>query len=167
MATTATHKIKKICLKIFATIIIAFFFLSCTFWIDMNIDSLSFMALFYCPWIFFLFCYYTYMLWSEKNVTGERLLLLPVLQKLHLFKDYSSNFDKKKELLKTTLPVLITSIICPFIATLISDSQHDDENFMLPFFLLIIAPILIIVNLVKAYSQKWLNSQEQNNNTNN
>lgn len=96
-------------------------------------------------------------------MTGERLLLLPVPQKLHLLKDYSSNFDKKKELLKTTLPVPIASIICPFIATLISDSQHDDDNFMLSFFLLIIAPILIIVNLVKAYSQKWLYSQEHNN----
>lgn len=167
MATAEIHKIKKCCAKILATIIIAFFFLSCTFWIDEGVDCLSFLALFYCPWIFFMFCYYTYILWSKKNVTGERLLLLPVLQRLHLFKDYSSNIDKKKELLKTTLPVIFTSIICPFIATLISDSQHDDENFMLSFFLLIIAPILIIVNLVKAYSQKWLNSQEQNNNTNN
>lgn len=164
MATT--YKIKKICLKIFATIIIAFFFLSCTFWMDEDIDGFPFLALFYCPWIFFLFCYYTYILWSKKNVTGERLLLLPVLQKLHLFKDYSSNFDKKRELLRTTLLVLITSIMCPFIATLISDSQHDDDNFMLSFFLLIIAPILIIVNLVKAYSQKWLYNQEQNNTNN-
>ena len=106
MTTTATHKIKNICLKIFATIIIAFFFLSCTFWIDEDIDGLPFLALFYCPWIFFLFCYYAYMLWSKKNVTGERLLLLPVLQKLHLFKDYSSNFDKKKELLKKIADIL-------------------------------------------------------------
>ena len=160
---TKLHKIKKFCAKILATIITAFFFLSCTFWIDTDVDGLLFIALFYCPWILFLFCYYTYILWSKKNVTGERLLLLPVLQKLHLLKDYSSNFDKKKQLLKTTLPVLIASIICPFIATLISDSQHDDDNFMLSFFLLIIAPILIIVNLVKAYSQKWLYSQEHNN----
>ena len=79
MTTTATYKIKKTCLKIFATIIIAFFFLSCTFWTDTSIGCLLFMALFYYPWIFILFSYYTYIMWSKKNVTGERLLMLPIL----------------------------------------------------------------------------------------
>ena len=114
---------------------------------------------FYFPWFFTLFVYYTYLLWSKKTVTGEKVLLLPLLQKISLFQHYSAeSISKKKELIKTVLPFLLTSIVCPFISLLYCDNKHD---YTIPGLLCATAPILLLINLVKAYSIKWLYSQNQ------
>ena len=119
-----------------------------------------FLWIFYNYWCFLLLVYYTFLLWSKKTITGERILLLPLLQRIQLFQDYTNNMAKKKELVKTVLPVLVASTICPFITTLIymSSNNHKLEIYTL---LLVIAPLLLVVNLIKAYTQKWLYSQEK------
>lgn len=122
-------------------------------------DGMLFLAVFYFPWFFTLFVYYTYLLWSKKTVTGEKVLLLPLLQKISLFQHYSAeSISKKKELIKTVLPFLLTSIVCPFISLLYCDNKHD---YTIPGLLCATAPILLLINLVKAYSIKWLYSQNQ------
>lgn len=151
--------IGKCAVKVFATLIMACFLL-----INGQIDDYKwchFVASFYDPLYIIFFVYYACLIWSKKDVTGEKMLLLPLLQKIHLFKEYSnSSIAMKKELIKIVLPFLITSIICPFIATLIywSCNERDLDIYVL---LLVIAPILFIINLTKAYAQKWLYSQEQ------
>ena len=63
----------------------------------------------------------------------------------------------KKDLIKTVLPFLLTSIICPFVSLFC----NDEDNYTLPALLCAIAPILLIINLTKSYSNKWLYSQKQ------
>ena len=63
----------------------------------------------------------------------------------------------KKDLIKTVLPFLLTSIICPFISIF----SNDGDNYTFSALLCAIAPILLIINLTKSYSNKWLYSQNQ------
>ena len=148
----------KYAVKICVTLTMACFFIVSSV-IFKACDGMLFLAVFYFPWFFTLFVYYTYLLWSKKPVTGEKVLLLPLLQKISLFQNYSSeSISKKKELIKTVLPFLLTSIVCPFISLLYCD---DKDDYTIPALLCATAPILLLINLVKAYSIKWLYSQNQ------
>lgn len=148
----------KYAVKICVTLTMACFFIVSSV-IFKVCDGMLFLAVFYFPWFFTLFVYYTYLLWSKKPVTGEKVLLLPLLQKISLFQNYSSeSISKKKELIKTVLPFLLTSIVCPFISLLYCD---DKDDYTIPALLCATAPILLLINLVKAYSIKWLYSQNQ------
>ena len=148
----------KYAVKICVTLTMACFFIVSSV-IFTACDGMLFLAVFYFPWFFTLFVYYTYLLWSKKTVTGEKVLLLPLLQKISLFQHYSAeSISKKKELIKTVLPFLLTSIVCPFISLLYCDNKHD---YTIPGLLCATAPILLLINLVKAYSIKWLYSQNQ------
>lgn len=148
----------KYAVKICVTLTMACFFIVSSV-IFTACDGMLFLAVFYFPWFFTLFVYYTYLLWSKKTVTGEKVLLLPLLQKISLFQHYSAeSISKKKELIKTVLPFLLTSIVCPFISLLYCDNKHD---YTIPGLLCATAPILLLINLVKAYTIKWLYSQNQ------
>ena len=148
----------KYAVKICVTLTMACFFIVSSV-IFTACDGMLFLAVFYFPWFFTLFVYYTYLLWSKKTVTGEKVLLLPLLQKISLFQHYSAeSISKKKELIKTVLPFLLTSIVCPFTSLLYCDNKHD---YTIPGLLCATAPILLLINLVKAYSIKWLYSQNQ------
>ncbi len=145
-------------IKVFIMAAMACAFIFCAIWDNIPDESIYYMGIFYYPWFLLLFCYYTYILWSRGKVTGELILMLPLLQKAHLFKDYSGDLSNKKELLQTILPVLATSIICPFIVALISGKLRRSS---FPFFMLAIPPALIIISIIKTYISKWLYSQEQ------
>ena len=148
----------KYAVKICVTLTMACFFIVSSV-IFTACDGMLFLAVFYFPWFFTLLVYYTYLLWSKKTVTGEKVLLLPLLQKISLFQHYSAeSISKKKELIKTVLPILLTSIVCPYISLLYCDNKHD---YTIPGLLCATAPILLLINLVKAYSIKWLYSQNQ------
>ena len=143
--------------KICVTLAMACFFIVCGIGFKYD-DAMNVLGVFYLPWFFIAFVYYTYLLWSKKPVTGEKILLLPVLQKISLFQNYSADsIPMKKELIKTVLPFLLTSIICPFISIF----SNDGDNYTFSALLCAIAPILFIINLVKSYSNKWLYSQKQ------
>lgn len=147
----------KYAVKICATCVMAFFFIVCGIGFKYD-DAMNVLGLFYLPWFFIAFVYYTYLLWSKKPVTGEKILLLPLLQKISLFQNYSADsIHMKKDLIKTVLPFLLTSIICPFVSLFC----NDKDNYTLPALLCAIAPILLIINLTKSYSNKWLYSQKQ------
>lgn len=152
----------KYAVKICVTLTMACFFIVSSV-IFTACDGLLFLAIFYFPWFFTLFVYYTYLVWSKKAVTGEKVLLLPLLQKISLFQNYSAeSISKKKELIKTVLPFLLTSIVCPFISLLLSLLYCDHkDDYTIPALLCATAPILLLINLVKAYSIKWLYSQNQ------
>jgi uncharacterized membrane protein len=145
--------------KVLLTLVMACFFIVSYNLMDEYRWSF-FLSFFYAPWFIVLFVYYASLIWSKSTVTGEKVLLLPLLQKIHLFKEYSNSITMKRELIKTILPFLTTSTICPFVATLIYWSCNK-RNLDIYVLLLIIAPILLIINLTKAYSQKWLYSQEK------
>ena len=145
--------------KICVTLAMACFFIVCSDGFT-HCDGMFLLAFFYFPWFAIAFVYYTYLLWNKKPVTGEKILLLPLLQKISLFQNYSADsIPMKKDLIKTVLPFLLTSIICPLVPIFCNDNQRDDYTFSA--LLCAIAPILLIINLVKSYSNKWLYSQKQ------
>ncbi len=151
--------IAKYVVKVLLTLVMVCFFIVSYNLMD-EYQWSFFLSFFYAPWFIVLFVYYTSLVWSKNTITGEKVLLLPLLQKMNLFKEYSNSITMKRELIKTILPFLITSTLCPFVATLIYWSCND-RNLDIYVLLLIIAPILLIINLTKAYSQKWLYSQEK------
>ena len=145
--------------KVLLTLVMTCFYLVNYFCME-SYEQTYFLWIFYNYWCFLLFVYYTYLLWSKKTITGERILLLPLLQRIHLFQEYTNNMAMKKELIKIVLPILVASTICPFITTLIYLSSNNCKLEIYTL-LLVIAPLLLIINLIKAYTQKWLYSQEQ------
>lgn len=149
----------KYAVKICVTLAMACFFIVCSD-VFTHCDGMILLAFFYFPWFVIAFVYYTYLLWSKESVTGEKILLLPLLQKVSLFQNYSADsIPMKKDLIKTVLPFLLTSIICPLVSIFCNDRQRDDYTFSA--LLCAIAPILLVINLVKSYSNKWLYSQKQ------
>lgn len=149
----------KYAVKICVTLAMACFFIVCSD-VFTHCDGMILLAFFYFPWFVIAFVYYTYLLWSKESVTGEKILLLPLLQKISLFQNYSADsIPMKKDLIKTVLPFLLTSIICPLVSIFCNDRQRDDYTFSA--LLCAIAPILLVINLVKSYSNKWLYSQKQ------
>ena len=150
-------------LKSFVTCVLAGFFVLCGFgFFTRDFSAVTIFFFIYAPWFLILLVYYTYLLWRRGPVKGESILLLPLLQKISLFKNYSaSNLAVKKDIIRTVLPVLITSTLCPFISALIqlTNGCHGVEWMSL---LLLSIPILIIlVDLIITYSQKWVYNQGQ------
>ena len=153
------HYFAKFC----TTLLMAGFFIASSICFCEEGDAMHFLAFIYFPWFTILFVYYTYMIWSKHPATGERILLLPLLQKISLFQNYSvDSIVTKKELIKTVLPFLLTSTVCPFISTIYTLCQNGYRyNTTFPTFLCAIAPILLLVILARAYSMKWLYAQKQ------
>ena len=151
------NRIGRYVVKICVTLAMACFFIVCSDGFT-HCDGMILLAFFYFPWFAITFAYYTYLLWSKKPVTGEKILLLPLLKKISLFQNYSADsIPMKKKLIKTVLPFLLTLIVCPFISIFC----NDGDNYIYSALLCAIAPILFIISLVKSYSIKWLYSQNQ------
>lgn len=147
---TVGKYVKNICVTL---IMACFFYINCVPFVEEN-NQTGFLCI-YVPWYIILFVYYTKLLWSKKAVTGEKILLLPLLQKISLFKNYSAdNITMKKQLVKTVLPCILTSL-CPIFAYSIDECIFEDEHIVL-FLCSFTFILLLVINLVKAYSAKWL-----------
>lgn len=114
-------------------------------------------AFIYIPWFIILFCYFTYYIWHEGSLSGDKVLLLPLLQRLRLFTNYETNsLSMRKELMRIVLPFLSTSVLCPFVSTLLL--INDDDRVMLTVAALLCSlPVVLLVRgLILAYAKEWL-----------
>ena len=78
---------------------------------------MAWMIIIYIPYYLFLSIYYIRLIWRYNGkISKEQLLLLPVLQKIGLLKDYKplERVDRQK-LFSTSFYGLILSVLCPAI----------------------------------------------------
>lgn len=114
-------------------------------------------VIFYIPCFIIMLFYYLRLIWSNAKVTGDKILLLPLLQKVNLFKTYNDNLKGKKELAKTVLPFLLSMIICPLLTSILYENvlhRRSQNGWLL--MLLLIPPIILVISIARSFVQSWV-----------
>lgn len=149
------HKqMKKIILSL---LLIAYAILSCSFmgaygdWVDAS-------AIICIPCWLIIGGYYLYLIWRKEKATGADILLLPLLQKIGIYKSYDDTERDKKNLAKTSLPFLLSLAACPLLVSILTACDDHFNGIIL----IMIVPIMLIISLVLAAKQDWLNKSKQN-----
>lgn len=149
--------------KIFISIIIVG--ICTTLWgciIGMNY---SYNAIFYVPFYLIVMSWYLYLLWRKAPATSEDYLLLPLLQKIRLFKSYLSDYELRKAVLKTFVPVYIGTFAISAIVVILNDilcpggyhSEYPDD-ISIGSFILFIPIVVWITFFVYSYGSQWVNN---------
>ena len=123
-------------------------------------SSLSFMdegdgltacgVIFYIPCYFIIMTYYLWLIWSKGKATGAKMLLLPLLQRVNLFRTYQDDLKGKIELAKTVLPFLLSVFICPMLTSIlyynVCYNKHSQQEWLMVILLLppVIMPVAVL-----------------------
>lgn len=135
-------------------------------------SSLSFMhegdgltacgVIFYIPCCFIIATYYLWLIWSQGKVTGAKMLLLPLLQRVNLFKAYKDDLNGKMELAKTVLPFLLSVFICPMLTSIlyynVCYNQHRQQEWLMV--ILLLPPVILVISLAKSLVQSWVSQND-------
>lgn len=121
-------------------------------------------AIFYEPFYLILMVWYIYLLWKNAPISAGDYLLLPLLQKIGLFKSYSNDYDLRKALLKTFVPVyagtIIISTIVVILNTILSPSYNHEIS--IGSVILFIPIMAWIIFFVYSYGSQWVNKVKRN-----
>lgn len=114
----------------------------------------------------FLF-YYLFLLWTESPVSCENILLLPVLKRIGLLRNY--NEEDRKILFQTIFPLLILTFFCPISFYLLNPLYGaiiNEDNFYEVVGLVKSLPLVcLIYALIRLYPYSSLHSSNvQTNN---
>lgn len=126
-------------------------------------------AIFYVPFYLIVMSWYLYLLWRKAPATSEDYLLLPLLQKIGLFKSYTNNYELRNAVLKTFVPVYIGTFAISAIVVILNDilcpggyhSEYPDDISIGSFILFI--PIMAwIIFLTYSYGSQWVSKVKEN-----
>lgn len=134
--------------------------------IGMNYD---YNAIFYVPFYLIVMSWYLYLLWRKAPATSEDCLLLPLLQKIGLFKSYTNDYELRKTVLKTFVPVYIGTFAISAIVVILNDilcpggyhSEYPDD-ISIGSFILFIPIVAWITFFVYSYGFQWVNNVKDN-----
>lgn len=120
-------------------------------------------VIFYIPCFIILLIYYLRLIWSNAKATGAKMLLLPLLQKINMFKAYNDNTTCKKELARTVLPFLLSMIICPMLTSILYENVfHRRSQHGWLMMLLLVPPIILVISITKSFVQSWVGQKDHN-----
>lgn len=119
-------------------------------------------VIFYIPCFIIIVVYYLWLIWSKAKVTGAKMLFLPLLQKISLFKTYNDKPTCKKELAKTILPFLLSMIICPMLTSILYENVYRRSQHEWLITLLVIPPIILVISIAKSSVQSWVGQNDRN-----
>lgn len=130
-------------------------------------------AIFYVPFYLLVMTWYLYLLWRKAPASTEDYLLLPLLQKIGLFKSYTNDYELRKNLLKTFVPVYVGTITISIIVVILNDilcpggyhSQYPDD-ISIGSFILFIPIIAWIMFFVYSYGSQWVDKVKHLGETN-
>lgn len=119
------------------------------------------MLICYLPVYCILLFWYIKQIWSEKT-DGEKLLLLPLLNKIHLFNNYDGSMVMRKKLIVTVLPYIITVVLCPLVVFVITSVagriRYWPYGVIVP--LLLFPPLILIGSIISSYANEWIYKKE-------
>ena len=135
-------------------------------------NSLSFMdegdgltacgVIFYIPCYFIIMTYYLWLIWSKGKATGAKMLLLPLLQRVNLFRTYQDDLKGKIELAKTVLPFLLSVFICPMLTSIlyynVCYNKHSQQEWLMV--ILLLPPVILVISLAKSWVQSWVSQND-------
>lgn len=145
--------------KIFATIGLAGIFGYCIGCIDEGDSLTAWMIITYIPMFIILYVYYVRLIWKHgRRITKEQLLLLPLLQKISIFRDYSGDIEDRKRLFSTSFYGIVLSVLCTaIVSTMYYDMSHGIRDYYGICYMLLSLPIVIwIIGITRAAFQNWL-----------
>lgn len=145
---------------VLSLILLAYIICSLTF-VDEGDALTACGVIFYIPCYIIMQIYYLRLIWSNAKVTGDKILLLPLLQKVNLFKTYKHDLKCKKELAKTILPFLLSMVICPMLTSILYVNvlhRRGQHGWLL--LLLLIPPIILVISLAKSLVQSWASQND-------
>lgn len=112
-------------------------------------------SLYYFPIFILLFIYYEYLIWRKKSVNVTDVLLLPLLQRVGLYKNIDDTYVLKKKLL-VFASVLVGTIFIAYCTFGLSIDDYDGENEGIIIGLLIIDLLAWVVFFFYEYGIQWL-----------
>lgn len=136
-----------------------------TLWVCIIGLNYDYNAIFYVPFYIIVMAWYLYLLWRKARVSDEDYLFLPLLQKIGLYKSYSNEYELRKSLMKTFVPVYAGTIVISAIVVILNDilcpggyhSEYPDDISVGSFILFI--PIIVwIIFFIYSYGSQWVNN---------
>lgn len=145
--------------KIFATTGLAGIFGYCVGCIDEGDSLMAWMIITYIPMFIILYAYYVRLIWKHgRRATKEQFLLLPLLQKINILRDYSGDIEDRKRLFSTSFYGIILSVLCTaIVSTMYYDMRYGIRDYYGICYMLLSLPIVIwIIGISRAAFQNWL-----------
>lgn len=145
--------------KILASIGLAGIFGYCVGCIDEGDSLTAWMIIAYLPMFIILYVFYVRLIWKYgRRVTKEQLLLLPLLQKINILRDYSGDLEDRKRLFSTSFYGIMLSVLCTaIVSTMYYDMNHNIRDYYGICYLLLSLPIVVwVIGIAKAVFQNWL-----------
>lgn len=88
----------------------------------------GFLSIYYIPYFIIVCAYYVYIIWTKRPLKGGDYLMLPLLRKIGLYKDISSDVIIKKKLIFFSM-IMVLTLLFAFISVIItSDIDYYDED---------------------------------------
>lgn len=152
--------------KILVNILLIGIFAYCIGCMDEGNSLTAWMIIVYIPYYLILTLYYSRLIWKYGNkITKEQLLLLPLLNKLKILRDYdSSDVNDKKTLFSISFYGLILSVLCPaIVSTMYYDFSLGIQEYYGLCYLLLSTPVIVwIFGIGKVSFFNWLSSDSIN-----
>jgi hypothetical protein len=117
------------------------------------------MIIAYLPMFSILFVYYVRLIWKHGwNATKEQLLLLPLLQKVHILRDYSGDIKDRKCLFSISFYGIMSSLLCPaIVSSMFYYMSERIINYYGLCYVILSFPIVVwIIRITKAVFHNWL-----------
>lgn len=119
-------------------------------------------VIFYIPCFIIMLIYYLLLIWSEGKATGAKMLLLPLLQRVNLFRTYQDDLKGKIELAKTVLPFLLSVFICPMLTSIlyynVCYNKHSQQEWLIV--ILLLPPVILVISIAKSRVQSWVSQND-------
>jgi len=120
---------------------------------------------FYILFYLVLVLYYLYLIWWKKEFNGENLFLLPLWNKIGLYKDETDLYKLRKKLLGNIAPLLGGTIFLSIIVSALGRLGERDEyghysecEITFGTYILVIPIIAWIIFFFKEYGKIWINN---------
>lgn len=129
-------------------------------------------AIFYVPFYLIVMSWYLYLLWRKTLVRDEDYLFLPILRRIGLYKFHTTNYELRKALLKSFVPVYAGTIVISLIVVILNDliAPYETRGYdgywiyheiTLGSWLLAIPIMGWVVFFAYCYGFQWVNKAKQ------
>lgn len=110
---------------------------------------------FYLPFYLILMIWYLYLVWRKQPIEGGDYLLLPLLKLIGLYRHFRSDYELRKSLVTTFLPLYVGTIFISIVIVLdemLASDIDDDVRYVLLFVPIVMWVICFAYN----YGRQWL-----------
>lgn len=165
VSDTSKKDRKELWIKIGLAILIAGY--CCLIGISLCCLNYHYNAIFYVPFYLTVMIWYIYLVWRKQSSTGEDYFMLPLLQRIGLYKVCESQYEIRKSLLITFVPLYVGTLFISSIVALLNqlicpggNGSGYDDDITIGSIILFIPVIAWVIFFGYSYGKQWLNSSK-------